>query len=88
MELLKDTGTLGSKPKATPMGSNLKLSKTDGDLLQTTNWENDLYLTIKATSGHLQAAQQVLHYIKATIGQGLFFSASSSLEMKAFFDIF
>lgn len=35
---------------------------------------------------HLQAANQILHYIKATVGQGLFFFRTSSLTIQAFAD--
>lgn len=37
LELLKDSGTLGSKPKSTPMDPNLKLFKDDEELLSYYN---------------------------------------------------
>lgn len=40
----------------------------------------------KPRKPHLQAAHQILHYLKATIDQGLFFSSSSSLDIQAFCD--
>ena len=36
---------------------------------------------------HLQAVHHLLHYLKFTSGQGLFFSSSSSLQLNAFSDV-
>ena len=35
---------------------------------------------------HLQAAYKILHYLKGTVGQGLFYSAVSDLKLSAFAD--
>lgn len=38
----------------------------------------------KPRQPHHQAALQILHYIKATVGQGLLFPSSSPLDIQAF----
>ena len=40
----------------------------------------------KPRTPHLQVVHYVLQYIKATLGQGLFFAASSTLQLQAFSD--
>ena len=108
LELLKDVGFLGCKPVKTPMESNLKLSKEEGDLLDDLMMYRRLigkllYLTItrpdlsfvvnklsqfvtNPRECDLTAAHRILQYVKGTPGQGLFFPASFSLQLKAFAD--
>ena len=38
------------------------------------------------TTAHSQAASRVLRYLKGTLGSGIFFSATGSLQLKAFSD--
>lgn len=106
LELLKETGTLGSKPRNIPLDPGLKLSKEEREILSDPTVYRRLigkliYLTItrpdlsfavnklsqymdKPQIPHHQAALQSLHYIKPTLGQGLFFSASSPRDIQAF----
>ncbi|XP_030479282.1 uncharacterized mitochondrial protein AtMg00810-like [Cannabis sativa] len=110
IQLLKDSGCLGSKPVSTPMEPNIKLSTESGDLLPNPTQYHSLigkllYLTItrpdisfavnklsqflqSPRQPHLTAATRILHYLKNSPGQGLFFHASSSspLQLKAFAD--
>ncbi|KAF5481760.1 hypothetical protein F2P56_002388 [Juglans regia] len=108
LDILQDTGNLGSKPAAFPIESNLKLTADDpelyedpleyrrlvGRLLYLTITRPDLAYSVQMLSqflakpvvNHHKAAMRVLRYLKATLGQGLFFSSSSELQLKAFSD--
>ena len=108
LDLLTETGLLGSKPSSIPLDPSLKLSKEDGELLPNAEPYRRLigkllYLTFNRpditfsvhkicqyTSSprapHLQVAYKVLHYLKGTVGHGLFYSAQSDLKLSAFAD--
>ncbi|XP_040987645.1 uncharacterized mitochondrial protein AtMg00810-like [Juglans microcarpa x Juglans regia] len=106
LDILQDTGLIGSKSAAFPIESNLKLTIDDsepyedlsayrnlvGRLLYLTITRPDLAYSVqvlsqflaKSTVNHHKAAVRVLSYLKATLGQGLFFPSSSELQLKAF----
>ncbi|KAM6585354.1 hypothetical protein CsatB_012356 [Cannabis sativa] len=110
LQLLQDSGCLGSKPVSTPMEPNTKLSNDSGDLLPNPTPYRSLigkllYLTITRPDlsfavnklsqylqaprlPHMQAATRILHYLKNSPGQGLFFHASptDTVQLKAFAD--
>ncbi|RVX19233.1 Retrovirus-related Pol polyprotein from transposon RE1 [Vitis vinifera] len=74
LQLLFDTGYLGCKTRKTPMDPNVKLSHDEGDLLD----DPSMYRRM--------IGYHVLQYVEATVGQGLFYSSSSAIELKAFAD--
>ncbi|RVW62156.1 Retrovirus-related Pol polyprotein from transposon RE1 [Vitis vinifera] len=82
LDVLKDSGFSGSKPVGFPMESSLKLTANDSSPLFTSSSQ----FMSNPHSTHLQAAERVLRYIKATPGQGLFLKASSDLHLKAYSD--
>jgi len=108
LELLASTGMVNCKPVSVPMILNVKMMKTDGDLLDDREQYRRIvgklmYLTITRLditfavnklcqfssaprTSHLQAAYRVLQYIKGSVGQGLFYSASADLTLKGFAD--
>ncbi|XP_061354483.1 uncharacterized mitochondrial protein AtMg00810-like [Gastrolobium bilobum] len=108
LQILKDSGLSGCKPKSTPLEVKSKLSNHDGDLLPDPTIFRRLigrllYLTITRPDlcfavnhlsqfmatprvPHLQAAHRILAYVKATLGQGLFFPCSSIVQLKVFCD--
>ena len=108
LELFSNAGVLGCKTRNSPMDPNVKLSQTEGELLEDplvyrrmigkllylTITRPDLAYSVNRLSQfmtaprapHLQAARHVLQYIKGTAGQGLFFSSSSIVQLKAFAD--
>jgi len=87
---------------------NLKLSSSEGDLLEdasiyrrligrllylTISWPNITFVVHKLSQfvsqprrPHLDVAHHLLQYLKAAPSQGLFFSKSSSLQLRAFSD--
>lgn len=108
LEMLTSTGMLACKPSSVPMTPNLKLSKTEGELIPDAALYRRIvgrlmYLTITRPdisyavnklcqfssaprTSHLKAVYKVLQYIKGTVGQGLFYSASADITLKGFAD--
>uniref|UniRef100_A0A2N9GBT3 Reverse transcriptase Ty1/copia-type domain-containing protein n=1 Tax=Fagus sylvatica TaxID=28930 RepID=A0A2N9GBT3_FAGSY len=79
LDILTDSGMLGSKPVATPMEQNLKLN------ISYSVQKLSQFMS-KPTTLHLTAAHRVIRYIKGTPGQGLFFPCSNDLQLKGFSD--
>ncbi|BBG95721.1 wall-associated kinase 2 [Prunus dulcis] len=106
--LKENSGLLGARPDKFPMEQNLKLTLTDGELLNDPTKYRRLvgrliYLTVtrpdivypvrtlsqfmhQPRRPHWDAAIRVLKYLKGTPGQGLLFSATNNLTLKAFCD--
>lgn len=66
------------------IGRLLYLTITRPDLSHAMNWLSQFFA--KPCVPHLQAAFHMLQYVKSTVGQGIFFSSSSSTELKDFAD--
>ncbi|KAL6313098.1 hypothetical protein AAG906_021157 [Vitis piasezkii] len=90
-----EAGYLGCKPAKTPMQPNMQLSQDDGELLTDPSMYRRLigkliYLTITRPdltySVNKLSQFLILQYIKGSPSKGIFFSASSSLQLKAFSD--
>uniref|UniRef100_A0A2N9FQ47 Reverse transcriptase Ty1/copia-type domain-containing protein n=1 Tax=Fagus sylvatica TaxID=28930 RepID=A0A2N9FQ47_FAGSY len=79
LEILSNSGMLGSKPVQTQMEQNLKLN------LSYSVQKLSQFMA-KPTTSHLTAARRVLKYVKGSPGQGLFFSSSNNLQLKSFFN--
>ncbi|XP_019054873.1 PREDICTED: uncharacterized protein LOC109115371 [Nelumbo nucifera] len=85
-KLDKDTGT--------PLPDVTSYRKLVGKLIYLCNTRPGICFAVQhlsqfldcPTDLHIQAAHRILRYLKACPGQGVFFSASSSLQLKAFSD--
>ncbi|XP_058192159.1 uncharacterized mitochondrial protein AtMg00810-like [Rhododendron vialii] len=109
LDILEDAGFLGARPEKFPMEQHLKLTPTDGILLDNPSryrrlvgWliylitvtRPDIVYSVQTLSQfmhqprkpHLEAALRVLRFIKGTPGQGLLFSATNYLALKAYCD--
>ena len=78
-ELLEDAGQYRRL-----IGRLLYLTITRPDLSYSVNCLSQFLA--KPRIPHLQAAYRVLQYIKGTVGQGLYFAASSEVQLKTFAD--
>ncbi|XP_023888369.1 uncharacterized mitochondrial protein AtMg00810-like [Quercus suber] len=78
LEILKDTGFIGSKPVKFPMEQNLRLSKYEVHRLSQ--------FVSQPREPHLQAAHRVLQFIKGSLGKGTFFPSNTELHIKSFYD--
>ena len=84
MKLSQDVGDLLKDP--------LVYRRMIGKLLSLTITQPNLSVLINCLSQflakhcvpHLQVAHQIFLYVKGTVNQGLLFSSSSSMELKAF----
>jgi hypothetical protein len=108
LDILQDSGLIGARPDKFPMEQTLKLTPTDGVVLNDPTKYRRLvgrliYLTVtrpdivyavqtlsqfmhEPRKPHWDAALRVLRYIKGTPGQGILFSTSNDLSLKAFCD--
>ncbi|XP_010520606.1 PREDICTED: uncharacterized protein LOC104799663 [Tarenaya hassleriana] len=80
LELISDTGLIGSKPVTVPLDPNVSSHKETGPTLV------DLTPYRALVGPHMKAAQRVVRYLKSNPGQGLFYSVNSDMQLKAFGD--
>ncbi|KAF5445245.1 hypothetical protein F2P56_034311, partial [Juglans regia] len=91
---MESTLKLSANDSSTPLSDPALYRRLVGRLLYLTITRPDLSYSVQALSQfmanpsakHLQAAERVLRYIKATPGQGIFLSTDSSLHLKAYSD--
>ncbi|KAK2991896.1 hypothetical protein RJ640_011585 [Escallonia rubra] len=108
LDILSESGLLGSKPSSTPMDQQHKLTPDAGSicsdpgqyrrlvgrLLYLTITRPDISYAVHVLSQfmhaprqpHLDAAFQVLRYLKGAPGQGILLPANSSLTLRAYCD--
>ncbi|XP_062100605.1 uncharacterized mitochondrial protein AtMg00810-like [Humulus lupulus] len=92
LDLLKETGMLGSKPSKTPIefGNKIKMFEGDsvdkgryqqlvGKLIYLSHTRPDIAFTISLVN-------QILRYFKQTLGIGLYFKKSSDRKVEVFTD--
>ena len=86
VKLSQDEGDLLNDPSMyrRMIGKLLYLTITRADLSFSVNRLSQFLA--KPQIPHLHATYHVLKYVKATVGQGLFYSSSSAIELKAFAD--
>nr|CAN67330.1 hypothetical protein VITISV_010353 [Vitis vinifera] len=87
INLSQDDGELLEDPNLYRrlIGKLLYLTITRPNLAYSVNRPNQYLANLRST--HLQGVHRILQYIKVTVGQGLHFSASSSVHLKAFVDL-
>ncbi|KAF5472256.1 hypothetical protein F2P56_008991, partial [Juglans regia] len=91
---MESTLKLSANDSSPPLTNPAQYRRLVGRLLYLTITRPDLSYSVQAlsqfmanpSSNHLQAAERVLRYIKATPGQGIFLSAHSPLHLKAYSD--
>ncbi|XP_042983400.1 uncharacterized mitochondrial protein AtMg00810-like [Carya illinoinensis] len=91
---MESTLKLTANDSTPPLSDPASYRRLIGRLLYLTITRPDLAYSVQALSQfmsnpstmHLQAAETVLRYVKATPGQGIFLSAASILHLKAYSD--
>ncbi|GJW96612.1 putative RNA-directed DNA polymerase [Tanacetum coccineum] len=79
LDILKDSGKLGCKPSSFPIEQGLKLDK---DITYSVNVLSQFVADPR--NNHLEAANRVLRYLKATPGQGILLSQAGDPVLTAY----
>nr|GEW44762.1 uncharacterized mitochondrial protein AtMg00810-like [Tanacetum cinerariifolium] len=93
-ELVTHVGLLETKPSSIPLDPTVKLTMNGEPISDPSIYRTDLAFSAQAlsqflqkpTTLHMKALLKVIIYVKLTLSQGLFFSATNNSQLTAYCD--